>query len=187
MKQPALLLSFLLLVACKATAPEPATLEQPVNTDPEAMESYINEDEGYTLAYPAAWRVEEHVGFPLYNRDSDGTMLVPSYEGFEGSALLNAMVFVERTEGQCPELSPPASEVIEGQTFGKGGNRSEGNGELHDTLLYTLQSPNACHTLTLYMYSCNPLDQCPVENSSAFDPSPVVVGFERIVRSFRLL
>lgn len=186
MKHPTLLLSSLLLVACAATAPEPETLQQPQDIDPEAMESYANAEEGYALAYPAGWNVVEHAQFPLYNRESDGTMLVPNYDGYQGSALLNAMVFVERTEGQCPELVPPTQENINGQMFGKGANRSEGNGELHDTLLYTLQGPDACHTLTLYMYSCHPLDQCPVETSSAFDPSPIVVGFERIVRSFQL-
>ena len=176
MRLSRLLVASLMLAGCASGTAQPAANRPAIEMTP-----YRHEADGYVIAYPKDWTVQEHASLPTLNRLSDGTAFIPPVQS--GTSLKDAMVFVETTDGECPVFDPPLRETISDQAFAKGGFQSIGSGERYEGTMYALQHDDRCITATLYLQSCFPMASCPSGRRKEADTSALRVAFGRMLRS----
>jgi hypothetical protein len=163
---------------------------------------YTDPQETYSLRHPADWTVEENATLPPLNRVSKGVAFVPPASMTKGTAWMDGMVFLEKTDGQCPEIPQTETQTSSGtitigeNTYSYGATQGVGAGNLYLMDMYTIASKNlrgsasdanACFTFTLYQHRCTLGLDCGEAHAKPFDDTQLRAAFHEMLGSFRLI
>jgi hypothetical protein len=152
-------------------------------------QTYSSPKEGYKIAYPTGWTVQEHTASPITNRIAYGTAFVPPRGFGTGTTFLDGMLFVQTNQGHCVQFVNPISITLRGKEFMKGGNTNVGSSNYQRTTMYTTAKDKTCYGITLYVHGCNTNNACGKNRNrvNTFDPKQLNALFDRIVGSFQIL
>lgn len=173
--------------ACYSHFTTVGVVEGQTSSEDSAMLTYLGSTDGYAMQYPEGWTVTQKTRIPWLSRESSATKFAAPADIAEGTALMDAAVYAEKTAAPCPEFPNPMTETHNGYTFTKGEMSDAGAGNLNETTMLTTKDGNSCYTLTLHTHSCNLGADCGADHAKPFDRSALEAIFAGMADSFRLL
>ncbi len=187
MRRLTLLLTVLLLASC-ASAPGTGTetsSSSAASSLPSQLGRVYQSAEGYGIAYPDGWTVQENATLNLPDGERTGTSFSPPDAFGQGTTFDDAAVQVAAEAGACAGSGTVVD--VNGTAFKRGSWSDAAAGNLYEGAEYATENAGRCYHVTLYMHSCNLGPDCGPGHDKPFDRLPLRTVFEQMVStlSFR--
>lgn len=147
-----------------------------------AMKTYTNAAAGYSIDQPKDWTVKENA--TLRTRPVAGTTITPPASYARETMLLNAVVFIEKTGGACPDNGSRIT--LGGNEFLQTNARDASKPTIVDTETFSTTKNGVCYSLILQTNTCTPNNNCDEMHSKVFDRSDLIRTFRSMVSTFKV-